>query len=145
MYQVSRTGLFKDKSKFSFNAVAGNIISQGVELLLNEEIPNVYGIITIAINWLPGVVAATHMISTYRTKLPARNTVSIACKSQSIIINHCHILSIFKRFFAKYFYEIDIIIYCSAAFHILPDCSILCMRAFAMEKTTKAKQDNHRK
>ena len=114
---------------------------------MNEEIPNVYGIITIAINWLPGVVAATHMISTYRTKLPARNTVSIACKSQSIIINHCHILSIlyFQKVFSKYFDEIYIIIYCSAAFHILPDCSILCMRAFAMEKTTKAKQDNHRK
>ena len=56
-------------------------VTQGVELLLNEEIPNAYGYATIVINWLPGVVAATHMISTYRTKLPARNTVSIACNN----------------------------------------------------------------
>ena len=37
-----------------------------------------YGIATIAINWLPGFAAAIHIVSMYRTQLPARKTLLYA-------------------------------------------------------------------
>ena len=40
----------------------------------------IYGLVTIGINWLPGVVAAVHLISMYRTKQDCRKTVLWACK-----------------------------------------------------------------
>ena len=38
----------------------------------------IYGMVTIGMNWLPGVVAAIHIISMYRTTLKAKNTLVYA-------------------------------------------------------------------
>jgi len=38
-----------------------------------------YGILTIGINWLPGLVAATHVFSMYRRTLPVKKTALYAC------------------------------------------------------------------
>ena len=43
-----------------------------------------YGAITVAINWLPGVVAAIHMISMYRHRFKASKVI-LAAGRESII------------------------------------------------------------
>ena len=37
-----------------------------------------YGLVTIGLNWLPGVVAAVHIISMYRRELKAKKTLIYA-------------------------------------------------------------------
>ncbi len=41
--------------------------AQGLALLRTDGL-EVFGLITVAINWLPGVVAAVHLVSMYRTR-----------------------------------------------------------------------------
>ena len=50
---------------------------QGVALLTSEGTA-VYGIITLAICWLPGFPAAIHLVSMYRNKLEWRKTLLFA-------------------------------------------------------------------
>ena len=40
----------------------------------------IYGLATISINWLPGVAAAIHIVSMYRTQLPVKKTLLYAGK-----------------------------------------------------------------
>ena len=35
-----------------------------------------YGLVIIVVNWLPGIVASMHVLHMYRTKLPAKKTIS---------------------------------------------------------------------
>ena len=42
---------------------------QGYALLLTPD-KRVYGIVTLGINWIPGIVAAIHLLSVYRRELP---------------------------------------------------------------------------
>ena len=51
---------------------------QGVELLLKDEVSWEFGAITLIINWVPGLAAAIHLVANFRTKLPAKKTVSYA-------------------------------------------------------------------
>ena len=46
--------------------------------MLKEGVPWEYGAITLIINWVPGLAAAIHLVANFRTKLPAKKTVSYA-------------------------------------------------------------------
>ena len=70
---------------------------QGYSLCTSDAQPEMwqYGIATIAINWLPGLAAAVHIVSMYRTQLSAKTTLLCAgnCSiSQSLIPNFWFIL-----------------------------------------------------
>ena len=44
------------------------------------------GLMIIAMNWLPGVVASIHLLSMYRAKLPPQKTILYAGKTVSFNI-----------------------------------------------------------
>ena len=48
--------------------------AQAFQLIFDEEL-KYYGYITLAINWMPGVVAAIHMMSTKRLEYGVRKTL----------------------------------------------------------------------
>ena len=50
---------------------------QAIALMSNEG-KEIYGIITLAINWVPGIPAAVHLMSMYREQLPWQKTVLYA-------------------------------------------------------------------
>ena len=55
--------------------------AQAYQLFFQEGLM-FYGILTFAINWLPGVVAAIHVVSTKREDYGVRKTLTWACKYQ---------------------------------------------------------------
>ena len=53
--------------------------AQAFQLIFDEEL-KYYGYITLAINWMPGVVAAIHVMSTKRIEYGVRKTLLWAGK-----------------------------------------------------------------
>ena len=47
-----------------------------------------YGIVTIAINWLPGFIGAIHIMAMYRHNYSAANTISAAGEMTMISYSH---------------------------------------------------------
>ena len=54
-------------------------IFQGYSLIKSKAGDNeIYGWVTIGMNWLPGLVAATHIVSMYRKTISAKRTLTVA-------------------------------------------------------------------
>ena len=51
--------------------------AQGVALFWTPE-KRVYGVVTLAINWIPGIPAAIHLLSMYRQEFPWYSTLIYA-------------------------------------------------------------------
>ena len=62
------------------------ILCQGFSLIASDgpTCPNnrIYGLVTIGINWLPGVAAAVHFTSLYRTRQDCKKTLLWACEAE---------------------------------------------------------------
>ena len=57
----------------------GSDFAQGYTLLINEEL-FIYGVVTFGINWVPGIVAAIHCISSKREEYGVKRTLAMAGK-----------------------------------------------------------------
>ena len=57
----------------------GSDFAQGYTLLINEDL-FIYGVITYAIHWVPGIVAAIHCISSKREEYGVKRTLAMAGK-----------------------------------------------------------------
>ena len=86
--------------KNQFNLYKFFHIFQGVSLIKSTAGNNeIYGWVTIGMNWLPGLVAATHIVSMYRKTISAKRTLTVAGNTTSKIVSflaglafHTHLL-----------------------------------------------------
>lgn len=67
---------------------------QGVALFWTPE-KSVYGVVTLAINWIPGIPAAIHLISMYREDFPWYSTLLYA----ALLIGELQALSKYRQIF----------------------------------------------